>query len=231
MVSKQAATPGSFGASNVYNGETGLVVTNGVQQPNIMATASESFLSAMAQLLGKDTVPRPQAAHTQHKLPRPGAARPPPQPHVDGIPKEQMNKVFPGPYRVTALLFLSDVDGTKGGGTAVWPQSHKKIRQLAESDPIEYEYLWRLTQDVPTIEGLGDPITLVPQRGDVLFFQHLFGHNGTPNTSQSVRLCLRFFCSCNSCINAWRKTEAWGHWCPDVCEGEAGWTQPQWADS
>lgn len=111
VASRQAAavTPGSFGSSNQYSEETGLVVMNGVQQPNIMAAASDDFVGAMAQLLGKRTVQRPQAAHTQHKLPRPDAPRPPPQPHVDGIPKEQMNRVFPGPYRVTALLFLSAV--------------------------------------------------------------------------------------------------------------------------
>jgi hypothetical protein len=28
---------------------------------------------------------------------------------------------------------------------------------------VEYEYLWRLTQDVPAIEGLGAPLTLVPR--------------------------------------------------------------------
>ena len=128
-----AAAPGAFGSSNQYSEDTGLVVMNGVQQPNIMAAASDDFVGAMAQLLGRRTVPRPQAAHTQHKLPRPDAPRPAPQPHVDGIPKEQMNRVFPGPYIVTALLFLSAVDGTDGGGTAVWPGSHQKIRRLAES--------------------------------------------------------------------------------------------------
>jgi hypothetical protein len=65
----------------------------------------------------------------------------------------------------------------------------------------------------------------------VLFMQHLCGHNGTPNTSGSVRLCLRFFCSCNSCRSSWPKTEEWGHWCPHVCEGQAGWTQAGWAGS
>jgi hypothetical protein len=54
----------------------------------------------------------------------------------------------------------------------------------------------------------------VPKRGDVLFWSHLGGHNGTPNTGTTPRLCLRFFCSCEACFGRWKKTEEWGHWAP-----------------
>lgn len=87
-----------------------------------------------------------------------------------------------------------------------------RLASWTTQDPAEYEYLWRLTQDVPAIEGLGAPVTLVPRRGDVFFMQHLFGHNGTPNTSGSVRLCLR--CVVRGCNLGHQLCFA--NWCPGL---------------
>ena len=68
-------------------------------------------------------------------------------------------------------------------------------------------------KDIPSLD-LGDPLIVEPRRGDVLFFQHLFGHNGTANTLRRPRFMMRYFCRCESCFTTWKKTEEWGHWTP-----------------
>jgi hypothetical protein len=214
-----SGTPGAeFTAEGVeisYDSGRGLLQTDGLQNADLMACATDDYLGAMAQLLGvpPSEMHPPQAVHTQNVLPRPGGDRPTVTPHVDGIPKEHNHSVFPGPFNITSLVFLSDVQGETGGGTRVWPGSAERIRALAESDNAKYEKLWRLTQDIPELD-LGEPVQLVPKSGDVLFWSHLLGHNGTPNTGTHPRMCLRFFCSCGQCFGRWKKSEAWGHWAP-----------------
>ena len=50
-------------------------------------------------------------------MPRPGEERREVTPHVDGIPKVFNHDTFPGPFNITSLLFLNDVQGEDGGGT------------------------------------------------------------------------------------------------------------------
>jgi hypothetical protein len=200
--------------------ERGLLQTDGLQNADLMACATDRYLGAMAQLLGvpPSQLHPPQSCHAQNLLPRPGGERPVVHPHVDGIPREHNHSVFPGPFNVTSLIYLNDTMGEEGGGTRVWPGSASKIRALAESDLVGFEKLWRLTQDIPSLD-LGEPVQLVPKRGDVLFWSHLLGHNGTPNTGERPRMCMRFFCSCDACFRRWKKSDAWGHWAP---YGESG---------
>ena len=196
-----------------YNEARGVVICNGLQDPDLMACATDDYLTAVAQLLGEPigSLHPPEAIHTQNLLGRPGQWTMP-QPHVDGIPKEHMHKTFPGPYRITRLLYLSDIE-PHGGGTCAWPGSHRKIRALAVSDPVKYEHLYDLNKDIPSLD-LGAGIELAPKRGDILFFQHLFGHNGSANTAAKPRFMMRFFCSCEKCYTTWRKVAHWGHWAP-----------------
>jgi ectoine hydroxylase-related dioxygenase (phytanoyl-CoA dioxygenase family) len=196
-----------------YTESRGVVIFNGAQDPDLLACATTPYLTAVAQLLGEPvgSLHPPEAVHTQNLLQQ-NVDWKMPKPHVDGIPKEHMHKTFPGPYRITSLFYLSDVD-PQGGGTCAWPGSHIKIRQLAESNPTQYTYLYDLNKDIPTLD-LGDPIELTPKRGDILFFQHLFGHNGSANTHPKPRFMMRFFCSCEKCFNKWKKVDHWGHWAP-----------------
>jgi len=194
-----------------FQPERGLSVHNGLQDCELMACATPEYLRATAELLGEERVHPPQAAHTQNKVPI-TAAWTWPSPHVDGIPKEHMHRTFPGPYRIASLVFLSDV-APGGGGTAVWPGSHRKIRALAESDPEKYAYLYHFNRDIPSLD-LGDPVELTPRCGDVLFFQHLFGHNGTANVGVRPRWMMRYFCGCTVCCKRWKKTDQWGLWTP-----------------
>ena len=194
-----------------FQPERGLSVFNGVQDPALMACVTPDYLQATARLLGEESVHPPGAAHLQNKVPVAGKWKVP-NPHVDGIPKEHMHETFPGPYRIASLVYVSDV-APGGGGTAVWPGSHKKIRALAESDREKYRHLFYLNKDIPSLD-LGEPVELTPRRGDVLFFQHLFGHNGTNNVGNRPRWMMRYFCSCDACMARWKKTEDWGLWSP-----------------
>jgi hypothetical protein len=196
-----------------YTESRNLVTFNGAKDPDLMACATDDYLTAVAQLLGEPigSLHPPEAVHTQNLLQRHGTWKLP-NPHVDGIPKEHMHKTLPGPYRITSLVYLSDVQ-YQGGGTCAWPGSHRKIRQLAESDETKYEFLYDLNKDIPALD-LGEPVELTPQRGDILFFQHLFGHNGSANTRTRPRFMMRYFCSCEKCYSKWKKVDHWGHWAP-----------------
>ncbi len=190
----------------------GVVIFNALQDPELMACATSSYLSTVSELIGENVDDHPpQAIHTQNLLACNGE-RKPVKAHVDGIPREHMHRTFPGPFRIASLIYLSDIE-PGGGGTAVWPGSHRKIRELAESDPVGYEYLFEFNKDIASLD-LGDPIILEPKRGDILFFQHLFGHNGTPNARTRPRFMMRYFCQCDSCFSRWKKTDEWGHWTP-----------------
>ena len=200
-------------SADQFEEKRGVVIYNGVTDPDLMACATERYLTAVAQLLGEPigSLHPPEAVHTQNLLQR-DVEWIFPRPHVDGIPKEHMHRTFPGPYRITSLFYLNDVEH-QGGGTCAWPGSHTRIRELAESDPVAYEYLYNLNKDIPSLD-LGDPIELTPKRGDVLFFQHLFGHNGSANTLPKPKFMMRFFCSCPKCFGTWKKVDHWGHWAP-----------------
>ena len=195
-----------------YVESRGVVIFNALQDDELMACATPEYMIAVSQLIG-ESVERhpPQAIHTQNLLKRDIPSQEP-RPHVDGIPKEHMHRTFPGPYRIASLIYLSDIE-PQGGGTAIWPGSHRKIRELAESDPIQYEYLHEFNKDIPSLD-LGDPTIVEPKRGDVLFFQHLLGHNGTANGAIRPRFMIRYFCKCQACFGRWKKTDEWGHWTP-----------------
>ena len=64
--------------------------------------------------------------------------------------------------------------------------------------------------------GLGEPIELMPSRGDVLFFHYLLVHSGSLNTSNKPRFALRLMCACETC-RMWEKHGKWNVWmpCPD----------------
>ena len=117
-----------------------LISYMGSQNADLMACASDRYLGAQAQLLGvhPSEMHPPQSAHSQNKLPRPGEERREVTPHVDGIPKGKIgtfpprfacrcpetiatsvfnHDTFPGPFNITSLLFLNDVQGEEGGGT------------------------------------------------------------------------------------------------------------------
>ncbi|GAB4458135.1 MAG: hypothetical protein OHK0029_18950 [Armatimonadaceae bacterium] len=109
-----------------------------------------------------------------------------PYPHIDHSIKEDNHRVFPRPYRLASMLYLSDIE-PHGGGTVVWPQSHKQIEALAESDREHYALMYTLGSELDKA-GLGEPVELTAQAGDILFYHYLTAHAGSKNTTTRPRL-------------------------------------------
>jgi len=180
---------------------------------DLLACCTPEFMQASSQLTDDPSVSThyPNGINTINVFPSEkwwcGKA------HIDGIELggKKHRRSLPGPLRIVVLTFLSDTK-SKGGGTMVWPQSHHKIRALAESDSEKYHYLTDLHNDVHSL-NLGDSIELQPKRGDVLFFQHMFAHAGTANISQIPRFAFRYLCTCRSC-ERWTHSAEWNLWTP-----------------
>ncbi|MDA0837250.1 MAG: phytanoyl-CoA dioxygenase family protein [Planctomycetota bacterium] len=183
-----------------------------VKNEALLACATPEFMIATSQFLGvpKESFHMPRSVQTQNVFPMPGPWRPPGF-HIDGIPEENKHKTFPGPFKIAFIVFLSDVE-PQGGGTFAWPGSHLKIAELARTDPEKFEYLYVLNRHLSEAD-LGDPVELLPRRGDILFFQHLWAHGATMNCNVTPRMALRFLCSCESCLR-WKKRDGWSFWTP-----------------
>lgn len=156
-------------------------------EPALVACYTPQMLAAAARLSGDDpaSILPPKSAYALNVFPQPGEWQWP-SPHIDHAIKEHGHKTFPRAFRIAAMTYLSDVP-PHGGGTIVWPGSHKKIEALARSDPEHYEMMWVLGGDIRQV-GLGEPIEMAPRRGDVLFYHYLCAHSGSQNTSRRPRL-------------------------------------------
>ncbi|NKB72401.1 MAG: hypothetical protein GKR89_35440 [Candidatus Latescibacteria bacterium] len=157
--------------------------------PDLLACYTPTLLAAAAQLSGDDisSFAAPQAAFSLNVFPLHAPAQWKwPSPHIDHAIKEHGHKTFPRPFRVASMFFLNDV-APHGGGTVVWPGSHRRIEALAQSDRARYEYMWVLNQELDRAK-LEDPTELQPRQGDVLFYQYLCAHAGSANTTARPRL-------------------------------------------
>jgi ectoine hydroxylase-related dioxygenase (phytanoyl-CoA dioxygenase family) len=110
------------------------------------------------------------------------------QGHLDHSIKEHGHKSLPRPFRIATMLYLSDID-LHGGGTVVWPRSHKIMQALAESDPIKYEMMWVLNKHIPADE-IGEPLELPAKRGSILFYHPFMVHSGSMNITDRIRLAM-----------------------------------------
>jgi len=157
----------------------------------LVACYTQDFLCAASQLSGDplETINTPRGALAINIFPTTDAWQEP-RPHIDHAIKDHGHKTFPRPFRVATMTFLSDVE-ERGGGTAVWAGSHRKIKALAQSNESHYEYMWVLNQDLAQAD-LDDPLVLTPKRGDVLFYDYLCAHAGSKNISSSPRLALNY---------------------------------------
>jgi hypothetical protein len=111
-----------------------------------------------------------------------------PPPHIDHSIERDNYHVFPRCFRLASMFYLSDIR-PHGGGTVVWPGSHKKIEALAKTDTTKYELMHPLGRDIVLLD-LGEPLELTPKRGDVLFYDYLCAHSGSTNNNPEPRLAL-----------------------------------------
>ena len=86
------------------------------------------------------------------------------------------------------MIYLTDVQ-PHGGGTVVWPGSHRRLETLASSHPQRYKYLATLYRDISTLD-LGSPREINARAGDVLYYHYLCAHSGSTNTGPGPRLAL-----------------------------------------
>jgi hypothetical protein len=194
-----------------YLAERELVEHYARQDEVLLSCFSDAFIDMTAVLVEQPDLHRPDGVQTQSLL---TASRDwtLPSPHIDGIPKENRHRTFPGPYQIAFILYLSDVEN-RGGGTIGWPGSQHAVRKKAQSDPVQYEYLYDLNKEVPGLD-LGEPVELLPKRGDILFFQNLWVHGATFNIRPEPRLAIRPLCSCDACNTRWYKRDGWSFWQP-----------------
>ena len=160
------------------------------KHPDLLACYTPAMMAAMAQVTGEKAsmFEPPESTLLQNVFPSEGkwswgGA------HFDGAVKARQHKTFPGPFFISTLIYLNDIEH-HGGGTIGWPGKHKAVRALAESDPEKYEYLWRLAEDLNTID-LGEPVELEPNCGDIFFFSPFAVHSGSRNVRDTPRLALR----------------------------------------
>ena len=109
-------------------------------------------------------------------------------PHIDHSIKEHGHESFPAAFRVATMTFLNDVE-PHGGGTVVWPGSHRKIAALARSNPDYYRPMWVLGGDLDKAD-IGECVEIVPQGGDVLFYHVFCAHSGSLNATDYPRLAM-----------------------------------------
>ena len=157
--------------------------------PELTACYTSAMLGAAAQLAGEmpETIQAPKRAYAINVFPAPGEWRWP-HPHIDHAIKEHGHKTFPRAFGIAAMTFLNDVP-RHGGGTVVWPGSHRLLENLALSDPARFEMMWALNRELPGLK-LSAPVELTPRRGDVLFYSYLCAHAGSQNVSDQPRLAL-----------------------------------------
>ena len=160
-----------------------------IPEPALTAVYTPQFLQAAAELAEDDPAhfTMRDAVYAINVFPQPGPWQWP-KAHIDHAIKEHGHKTFPRAFKVATMTFLSDVP-PQGGGTIVWPGSHRKIEALAKSDPMKYEMMWVLNQNLHEA-GIGEPVELTPRRGEILFYHYLCAHAGSMNTSDRPRFAL-----------------------------------------
>jgi len=159
------------------------------ESPELLACYTPWYLAAAARLAGDepDSFRPPRRAYAINVFPREGEWEWP-RPHIDHAIKEHGHRTFPRAFRIAAMTYLNGV-APHGGGTVVWPGSHRRIEALARSDPERYELMWTLGQALRELD-LGPPVELTPRRGDVLFYHYLCAHAGSVNTTPQPRLAM-----------------------------------------
>jgi ectoine hydroxylase-related dioxygenase (phytanoyl-CoA dioxygenase family) len=83
---------------------------------------------------------------------------------------------------------MNDVS-ERGGGTIVWPGSHRVIEELAKSDPERYTLMATLNQEL-TKAPIGQPQEVLAKAGDILFYHYLLAHSGSKNITLQPRFAL-----------------------------------------
>ena len=154
----------------------------------VVAAFTDDVLSAAGALAGEGArFSRPQRTLAINRVPlerewRAHGA------HVDFSLPEEGPRTRPLPYRIGAIAYLTDV-APHGGGTIVWPGTHRRLEGLVRAEPGRYALMSALNADLRRLD-LGPGVELTPSRGDVLFFHPLCVHASSDNVTPAPRLAL-----------------------------------------
>lgn len=163
----------------------------GYADAEVTAVYTDALLTAAWQLsegdLDRSRFRAPSSGYAINTFPT-DEAWAPHGPHIDHSIKEHGHESFPAAFRLASMTFLHDV-APHGGGTVVWPGSHKKVASLARSDPERYRAMWVLGGDLEKA-GIGECVEIVPRAGDVLFYHVFCVHSGSRNVSAYPRLAM-----------------------------------------
>ncbi len=171
--------------------DRGLIQHYGCADPSILDCYTDDLRRALSELIGENfnSIRKPRGVLTQNVFPRDEEWKHS-KPHFDGgTNREKFNVTFPLWDRMNSILFLSDVEH-KGGGTFAWPGTNRKFRELANSNPTKYSYLWDLNSDMHLID-IGEGLELTPKCGDILFYRSFEVHSGSKNVNSIPRFACR----------------------------------------
>jgi hypothetical protein len=110
--------------------------------------------------------------------------------------------IEPRPMVLQQITYLQCSGAPGGGGTFVWPGSHRRLDEIFLSDKERYRYLSDLAPQVEAVCVGIEPVEVVPQAGDVLFYGMLTAHSGSSNSSDVVRLAYNHKYSA-TCVDGW----------------------------
>ncbi len=134
-----------------------------------------------------------------------------PKPHLDGYAYAR-NGLRPGHvYNFTAIVgvFLGPTIRSYAGNLTVWPGSHRIYeRHFRDRGPAA------LREGIPTPDGIGRPVQLLCDAGDIVMTHFLLGHAVSVNMSARDRYAVYFRLRLRG-IQAQRwfyLTHAWARW-------------------
>lgn len=159
------------------------------RHPDLLACHSPAVLMAAAQLSGEDpsafTCRMYDTVFGINLLPVEG-----PWwfegPHIDSM--HMPLPTFRCAHRIVCMIYLNEIE-SQGGGTVVWPKSHRKIQALARSNPSRFMFLNALGEEIPKMD-LGEPVELTTKAGGVAFLSGFCAHTKSANVRKHIRLAM-----------------------------------------
>ena len=186
----------------------------GLTHPDILACCTPDYLKILKQLSEKyPEIPHckcdePDGVWAMNQFPIADEWRVPP-PHIDGFSRDL--RLDPGTFRVSSLTYLTDANSHQGT-TVIFPEGPDRIREFRRKNPEFSNHVRDLRARFDQLD-LGEPLEIVAEKGDVLYFHHLLPHTGSFNNGAMPRFAIRFMCLCHDC-SPWQKRGEWNIWMP-----------------
>ena len=177
-------------APHLFNEERGLVEHYALREQVLLDCFGGAFTEMTRMLSDGTHLHAPRAAQTQNLILQERAWYPP-GPHIDGIPKVNRHRTFPGPYEIAFIAYLSDVEPRRWHGG--WPIRTAPCAS-AES-PRSLCVSMRFEQAIGQLD-LGRPSNSCPSRVISLLSARVRRRRSVRDRSRMACVTLRL-CECN----------------------------------